>query len=299
MNQTSLITGGSGLLALNWAAERRHIDNIWLGLNNRQILMDNTKTVALSDGLHYAIASAKPDIIVNTAAMTNVDNCESNEKKAIAVNCDLAASYAQTAYALGLPFVHISTDHLFDGRQPMLDEAAPCMPINRYGFSKWLGERAVLDAHPEALVLRVSFFCWGPSYRPSLSDWILNSLSKNLPITLYENVYFTPLYAGILIKLAHQLITQKAKGIYNLTSSERISKYEFGVKLAQIFGYNADKITAVPYENRIPRPLDMSLNNTKTLNALGIDALTIDNSIAALEANKSLKKIFSSIDKNI
>lgn len=296
-----LITGGSGLLALNWAVERRHIDKIWLGLNNRQIALNKTRTILISDGLQNAITLIKPDIIIHTAAVANVESCEADERKALAVNCDLAASYAQTAFDHKIPFVHISTDHLFDGHQPMLDETAKCLPLNIYGHSKWLGECAVLNAHPDALVLRVNFFGWGPPYRPSFSDWILNSLSQKLPITLFENIYFTPLYTGILINLAHQLIAKQAKGIYNLTSSERISKYDFGIKLAGIFGYNSDSINAGLYEpeNSIARPLDMSLSNIKTLNTLGINSLTIDNSIASLSRHKSLKKVFSSIDQNI
>ena len=301
MNHTLLITGGSGLLAVNWAAARQHINEIWLGLNNRQIAIGNTSTIAMNCRLADVINSVKPDIMIHTAAMTDVDYCEANEKQAIAVNCDLAASYAETAYKIGLPFVHISTDQLFDGRQPLLDETTPCQPINKYGRSKWLGERAVLNAHPDALVLRVNFFCWGPSYRPSFSDWILSNLSQKAPITLYEDVYFTPIYAGVLINIAHQLIAKRAKGIYNLTSSDRISKYDFGVKLAQIFGHNANSITPGSYKssNSTPRPLDMSLNNNKVLNTLGIESLTIENSIIALAENKSLKNIFSSIDKNI
>ncbi len=301
MTHTLLITGGSGLLAVNWAVARRHVDNIWLGLNSRQIALEKTSTIAIRNGLANAINSAKPDIIIHTAALTNVDYCEANENHALAVNRDLAASYAETAHNFGLPFVHISTDQLFDGHEPMLDETTLCKPVNRYGHSKWLGESAVLDAHPDALVLRVNFFGWGPSYRPSLSDWILNNLSQKAQITLYDNVYFTPLYAGVLINTAHELIAKQAKGIYNLTSSDRMSKYDFGIKLAHIFGYDTNTISAGSYnpENSTPRPLDMSLNNTKILNTLGVDSLRINNSIAALVENKSLKKIFSSIDKNI
>ncbi len=263
--------------------------------------MNNTNTITISSGIANAIDYAKPDIIIHTAAISDVDYCEANENEAIAINCDLAASYAKTANDFGLPFVHISTDQLFGGYEPMLDENALCQPVNKYGHSKWLGERAVLNAHPDALLLRVNFFCWGPSYRPSFSDWILSNLSQKAPITLYEDVYFTPLYAGVLINIAHQLIAKRATGIYNLTSSDRISKYDFGIKLAHIFGLDTNAISAGSYksENNTPRPLDMSLNNTKILNILDKDSLSIDDSIGALANNKPLKKIFSSIDKII
>lgn len=300
MTQRLLITGGSGLLAVNWAAARRDSDDIWLGLNNRQIALDNINTISLGGGLDHAIQMAKPDIIIHTAAMTDVNGCEADEKQALTVNRDLAADYARTAYDHSLPFVHISTDHLFDGRQAMLNETAPCLPINSYGHSKWLGERAVAKAHPDALILRVNFFGWGPQYRPSFSDWIINSLNQGKSITLYDNVYFTPLYAGDVIELAHQLITKHAKGVYHLTSSDRLSKYDFGLKLAARFGLDTDLIMRGEYnpDEGIPRPLDMSLDNSKTLNALGIDGLNIDDAITALAANQSLKTVFSSIDQH-
>lgn len=298
MTHRLLITGGSGLLAVNWAAARRHIDEIWLGLNNRQISMENTKAISLRGGLNHAIVTANPDIIINTAAMTNVDGCEADEKQAIAINCDLAATYAKIAYDHGLPFVHISTDHLFDGRQCMQDETAPCLPINSYGHSKWLGERAVLKAHPDALILRVNFFGWGPIYRPSFSDWILNSMAQGTVVTLYQNVYFTPLYVGDVVDLAHRLIAKNAKGIYHLTSSDRLSKYDFGLKLAAMFELDANLITPRSYNPKkgIPRPLDMSLDNAKALHYLRIGRLDIDSAIIALASNKSIKTAFSSID---
>ena len=226
--------------------------------------------------------------------MTDVDACEADQKAAVALNCDLAAMYAKVAYDHGLRFVHISTDHLFDGLQPMLDENTPCMPINNYGFSKWLGEKAVLKAHQDALILRVNFFGWGPAYRHSFSDWIMGKLKSDIPITLYDNVYFTPLYVGDMIDLAHQLIDKNVSGIYNLTSSDRLSKFDFGLKVAAKFGLNSDLIARAPYDTLcgVPRPLDMSLDNTKVRRLLGIDDLRIDEAIADLKYNEPLKKLF-------
>ena len=83
------------------------------------IFLDNTKSISLKDGLDRAIARTKPNIIIHTAAMADVDGCEADLKAAVDVNCDLAATYAKAAYDHGLRFVHISTDHLFDGFQPM------------------------------------------------------------------------------------------------------------------------------------------------------------------------------------
>ncbi|MDA8675807.1 SDR family oxidoreductase [Alphaproteobacteria bacterium] len=299
MSLRVLITGGSGLLAVNWAAMRRHQDDIWLGLHHRQITMDNVQTISIIDGINVAIDAAKPDVVIHTAAMTDVDACEAEIRKAMSVNCDLAESFAKAAYDNGLRFVHISTDHLFNGQHPMMKETAPCSPLNNYGYSKWLGEAAVLNAHPEALILRVNFFGWGPTYRPSFSDWILSNLSNKSAITLFDNVYFTPLYIRQLVEAAYGLINRKAQGIYHLTSCDRISKYDFGIKLAHTFGLDQNLVTpgSYHYENSVPRPLDMSLSNTKTLKELGISHLKLDNAIDALEADKLMQINLSFIDQ--
>ena len=142
--------------------------------------------------------------------MTDVDACEADQKAAVALNCDLAAMYAKVAYDHSL-FQHISTDHLFDGLQPMLNENTPGA-INNYGFANGL-VRKHLKAHQDALILRK--FGWGPAYRHSFSDWIIENLY--IPITLYDNVYFTPLYVGDMIDLAHQLIDKNVSEFSNLT----------------------------------------------------------------------------------
>lgn len=300
MAQKLLITGGSGLLAVNWAAARKSDDEIWLGLHQRTIIMDKVHTVSLKDGIEHAICSVSPDVIIHTAAMTDVEGCENNNEQALMVNRDLAETYAEAAHRRSISFVHISTDHLFDGYTPMLDETAPCKPVNNYGHSKLMGERAALDANPNTLVLRLNFFGWGPKYRPSFSDWIINSLSNQDEITLYENVYFTPLYVGDVIHSAHKLLAKKAQGIYHLTSNDRLSKYDFGMKLAKAFDLDVSLISSAQYDTKkgVPRPLDMSLDNTKIRKALNGNNFKIDDAIAALKYNRSLITTFSSIDQH-
>ena len=130
----------------------------------------------------------------------------------------------------------------------------------------------------------------------------MNSLASGTPITLYDNVFYTPLYTGQLIDCAHQLLDQNAKGIYHLTSSDRLSKYDFGMKLAKAFNHDQGLITRGAYnpDNGIPRPLDMSLSNSKLLHSLGVasppPSLTTDDAITALKADETLRSTFSSID---
>ena len=302
-NKTILITGGSGLLAVNWAVQRREFDQIHIGLHKRQIKLEGVETASIDfDNLiKFAalINDIQPDVIIHTAAMTNVNDCETDPEQAFKVNRDTAELAAKIANDRNIAFVHISTDHLFDGSTAMLDETALPNPLNNYGKSKFEGEQAVINACPDALIFRVNFFGWGPSYRPSFSDWIINSLRSNQTITLYDNVFFTPLYTGEVIDACHGLINQRAKGIYHLTSSNRLSKHKFGIKLADVFGLDKDLITRGEYiaGAGIPRPLDMSLDNSKLLRQLSLKHMPIDASIAELRSGEHIKATLFSIEQ--
>ena len=247
-----LITGGSGLLAVNWAICRRQKDNIWLGLHQRiiQIPFTNSVFIDLNSSVSIAklIRKISPDLVIHTASITNVEKCESTEKLAWKVNRDYAQKVAKATYANGVKLIHISTDHLFDGKASFRTENDTPKPLNVYGASKYAAEIAVASENPNALILRLNFFGWGPSYRSSFSDWILTSLRFKKRIFLYDNVIFSPLYVTEIVDAAHKLLALGAAGVYNVTSTEAISKYDFGLKLANRFGLEKNLIKRETYD---------------------------------------------------
>lgn len=297
-----LITGGSGLLAVNWALCRRKKDEVWLGLHRRVINIPATKTVMVGlpseANIKHLINKVSPDLIIHTASITDVDKCEAHEETALRVNADYAGMIAKTASANNKKLIHISTDHLFDGKTPFMTETDVPNPLNTYGASKLAAERLISNENPEALILRVNFFGWGPNYRRSFSDWILASLWQNQRITLYDNVIFSPLYVTEIVSAAHLLLVAGATGIFNLASSDAISKYNFGIKLAEQFNLDKNLIDRGFYDEKkeIARPLDMSLNNRKFLNQCGIDALPINRSIALLHREFEKKELLGNIE---
>ena len=297
-----LITGGSGLLAVNWALNRRQQDEVWLGLHRRVINIPTTKTVMVDflneASIQQLIFKISPDLIIHTASITDVDKCEVHRDTAWRVNAEYAGMVARAASASNKKLIHISTDHLFDGQTPFMTENDVPNPLNIYGVTKLAAESLVSAVSPNALILRVNFFGWGPSYRHSFSDWILASLSQNQRITLYDNVIFSPLYVTEIINAAHQLLASGSAGIFNLASSDAISKYNFGIKLADRFNLNKNLIDRRSYNEKmgIARPLDMSLDNRKFLNECDIDTLPIDRSIALLYRELSKKELLENIE---
>lgn len=276
MKPRILITGGSGLLALNWAMAMRRSNTVTLGFHNREVTLADVKTRKIDlesvDGLVREFETANPQIVVHTAGLTNVEECEIRPQLAQYINVELAANVAQACAELGLPMVHISTDHLFTGKSPFVDESCMVAPINVYARTKAEAEHRVLEAHPQALVIRTNFYGWGTSYRHSFSDTVIEALRAGKELTLFQDVFYTPILAETLALSSHQLVNLKANGIFHVVGDDRISKYEFGLKIAQQFNLDSSLINSGYLADRpgmVSRPHDMSLSNQKTCKLLG------------------------------
>jgi dTDP-4-dehydrorhamnose reductase len=148
-----LVTGRSGQLTTSLAeiaADRPDLELIALG--RPEFDLEMTKKIG------EKIEAQRPDLVINAAAYTAVDKAETEPERAFAINRDGAADAARAAARLGVPFVHISTDYVFDGRKALsYVETDKTGPLNIYGQSKLEGESAVLDEHPLALILRTSW----------------------------------------------------------------------------------------------------------------------------------------------
>ena len=271
-----LITGGSGLLGLNWAAATRSQSEVYLGIHSRDVSFRGTVASPLGieslDSALRGFDSLQLDLVIHTAGLTSVERCEANPSKAFHQNVSLARNVAQACERLDIKLVHISTDHLFDGTYSFSDEQSTPSPQNIYGKTKAEGELRVLEANPSTLVIRTNFFGWGSSYRSSFSDYILESLRTGRPIKLFEDVFYTPTLAESLAIAATQLVKNKHSGIVNLVGDTRISKFDFGVRLAEEFGLNKSLIIPVKLASRpdlVRRPLDMSLSNKYITSLLG------------------------------
>ena len=217
------------------------------------------------------ITELKPDVIVHTAGLTNVDECEKNPALAEAVHVEGTRYIAEAAQILNISMVYISTDHLWDGTQSMVDEKTPTKPINVYARTKHDGELVALDICKQALSIRTNFFGPGRPWRPSFSDWILKNLAQGVPLNMFTDAYFTPISTHYLSRAIIELVADKANGIFNVVGSERLSKYEFAILLAEAANYSSHTINKVLLSDfglAAPRPLDMSLSTEKIITFL-------------------------------
>jgi dTDP-4-dehydrorhamnose reductase len=258
---------------------RRH-EVIVTGKNHGMKQGDITRT----DLLASIVEDIKPDHVINCVALTDVDRCESETSLAELLNAGIARDLVKL-----LPeetqMIHISTDQVYSGdNAPHIEKDIG--PINIYGRTKLEGEIAAME-HPNTLVLRTNFFGQSKTAgRMSLSDWVIKSLKNTQPITLFSDAFFTPLNTATLANLIFKAIDKKLKGIFNLGSRDGMSKADFGMMIADIYGLSTDHVTIGRMSEKssaAPRPADMRMNVTKIEESLGQLMPTLESQIIDLK----------------
>ncbi len=243
---------------------------VTLGLHSKNIVLGGVNCLSIDlesvEQLSQTMSIINPDVVIHTAGLTSVERCEAEPDLARHINTELAENVAKACTRLELPLVHISTDHLFDGIDTLVSENRPAAPINTYGRTKAEAEQRVLNACAQALVIRTNFFGWGTNYRQSFSDIVINGLRAGKELTLFQDVLYTPILAETLALAVLELIERKESGVFNVAGDERVSKYDFGMSLAEQFGLDRNLIKSgliVKRPGLVKRPLDMSLSNQK------------------------------------
>jgi len=271
-----LITGGSGLFALNYSLAIRERYPITLGMHERNISLQKVNTEYLSldriDDLLIKFNDLKPEIVIHAAGLTNVEQCEAKPIEAEHININLTENIANACVKNGAKLVLISTDHLFSGDTPLVDESHNVMPMNTYARTKAKAEEVALSICNNSLIIRTNFYGWGLSYRSSFSDMIISALRNNKELTLFKDVFYTPILIETLANSVIDLIRVNASGIFHIVGDERISKYEFGMSIAKHFNLDPTLIrsgTLASNSSLVKRPLDMSLSNKKICKLLG------------------------------
>lgn len=295
--KTIAFTGGSSLLAQSWIYKKDNRVDFILGKHRRELNKSKNKIFEFNyenvKKLSNQLTDNKIDIIINCIGLTDVEECEKDYEAAFKTNVKIAENIAKACQMAKIKLVHISTDHLFDGSSAFADENKTKSPLNNYAKTKSKGEDVILENCPEALIIRTNFFGLGPNYKPSFSDKIINNLENRENLNLFNDVYFTPVSVETLKSQTYLLIDQNAKGIFNVSSSERITKYQFGILLAKKFGYSEQLINPISINqlsNLTKRPKDMSLSNHKLSAFLNNSVRPLEEQIDEIKLEKTKNK---------
>ena len=294
-----LISGGSGFFAINWFLKKKNFYDVTLLLNKYNLKI-NTKHIFTDicsySKLNEVVNKVRPDIIINTAAITNIETCEKNKRLASQVNYFAAKNISKICEKKNIHLVHLSTDHLFDGKKKFYTERSYPSPLNNYGITKLKAEN-IIKKNKNACIVRKNFFGWAPKYRKSFSDFVIFSLKQKKKIYLFDDVFITPIHINYLISSIDLILKNSTSGIFNICGSERISKFSFGKKIAKKLNLNLDLINKTSisnFSNMVVRPHDMSLSNKKFINSFNTDIPSLEQQMNILKkeyCNKSYLKI--------
>lgn len=265
-----LFVGGSGLLGNNWLRSITSNSKIFAIINKNQINL-NKKNITylkldLLDEKKISKFVEQNNIctIINVAALADVEKCEKNKKNAYIINVKIPKILKNVAKKHSIKFVHLSTDHIFNGKKKgFYTENCKADPLNYYSKTKLLAENFTKD-YKKTLIIRTNFFGGYTKNKKSFSELILDKIKKKNWIELWDNIYFTPVNIFFLIKTVERLINKNIFGIFNISSSESISKYSFGIKLCEFLKLDK-KYILKKKQNKytILRPKNMSLSNNK------------------------------------
>ena len=205
-----------------------------------------------------------PDVIINCSAYTDVDGCEKNKDKALLTNAISVKNLSEIAKRINAKFVQISTDYVFDGKKGFYTEIDNTNPINYYGLTKLKAEQIICEVLDDFIIARSSVI-YGAN-KNNFALWIINNLKQKKVINIIDDQFISPTYNFDLCEQILSLISNNQKGIFHTAGGERISRYYFSIKLAEIFDFNKDNINKILMKNLkwiANRPMDSSLDISK------------------------------------
>ena len=186
------------------------------------------------DDVPSLIRGGNWDVIINCVALANHEACEEKPEEARLLNVELPALWAAVAGESSARFVHFSTDAVFDGKSnEPYGEGDFASPPSVYGRTKLQGEQAVLAANSQALVFRTNFFGWSQSGEKGILDFFARGIETGTAMTGFSDYIVSSLYTGDLFDLLVEAVRKEAAGLFHLTSSTPLSKYDFGIVVAQ------------------------------------------------------------------
>lgn len=226
------------------------------------------------------LGEIRPDIVIHTAALGDVDKCEEDKAYCYAVNTAATAALAKKAAELGSYFIYLSTDYVFDGERGMYKEEDPPNPVNYYGLTKLLAEHSSL-AVPKSAVVRTShIYGTGPG-RKNFARAVLESLREGKEVRALVDQWLSPTLNTLLAKAIREIMERELTGIFHV-AGQRASRYEFATAIARKFGLDERLIkpaqsSEIKFKAR--RPRDSSLDCTRARDILKTEFHSLDYSL--------------------
>ncbi|MHA1274836.1 MAG: SDR family oxidoreductase [Promethearchaeota archaeon] len=213
-----------------------------------------------------------PDIVILTAAMTNVDECEINKEKAILINYKGPVNVINAIKNSDIKLIFLSTDFIFDGKMKdgLYSEDDKPNPISHYGLTKYMAEQAIIESNIDFLICRTAVLYGWDDYKLNFITWIINKLKNREKIRIVTTQRNSPTFVKNLAEIIYKLIEKNASGIYHTAGDGVYSRYEMANKCAEFFDFEKENIIPVDkIKQHASRPENAGLDISKLKNFLG------------------------------
>jgi dTDP-4-dehydrorhamnose reductase len=276
-----LITGANGLLGQKLIARLQQQQGVQCIATARKALAQPFATgefynldVTNPAEVNAVIAATKPDVIIHTAAMTNVDQCETEQEACWLQNVTAVQYLIDACATHHVRLIHLSTDFIFDGSRGPLDENAEPNPVNFYGQSKLAAEDIIRASAIDWCILR-TVLVYGVTPDMSRSNivlWVKRNLEEGKKISVVNDQWRTPTLAEDLAMGCYLAAIQNATGIYNIAGKDFMTPYDIAVQTADFFNLDNALITATnstQFTQPARRPLTTGFKIEKAMHELG------------------------------
>ncbi len=258
----------------SFAFDRRLFDYTQLDIRNK----GDTKSL---------ISSFQPDVILNAAAATNVDWCESHREEAWNVNVVGVENLIEAAKKVGARLVHTSTDYVFDGRSGPYGEQDRPSPLSYYGKSKLAGENAIrVSGIPHAIVRTIVLFGYGLDVHENFALWVIKNLRLKRRIPCATDMVGNPTFVSDLSYAMTRIFELERSGLYHVCGPERLSRFAFAQKIARAFELDSsliDPVSAAELGQAAHRPLESGFITLKAETELGYKPLALDQALQMMK----------------
>jgi dTDP-4-dehydrorhamnose reductase len=286
-----LVTGVSGLLGGNLAIEAAGTHDVNGVFNANMVVFAGVRThkadLSRPTEMREIFQRLRPEWVINCAAATDLDLAEENPDWAYRLNRDMPRSMAEAAREIGARFLHISTDAIFDGDgRPFSEDTLP-RPATVYGKSKLAGEEAVMQVNPASIIVRTNLFGWSPVNADSLAEWFLFHMARGEICPGFKDIHFSPILVNDLAGVLLKMLSAALSGVYHVGGATCLSKYEFGQRLATLFGLQPELVRPTRVDEAgltAPRQKFLCLDSRRIEGALGIRLPTIEEGLTRFKA---------------
>jgi dTDP-4-dehydrorhamnose reductase len=287
-----LVTGASGLLghAVALAAQKEHQVTAQYHRNIPPALtglvqVDLTDASRTQETFH----AISPEITIHCAAISDPVTCEQKRIIARSLNVTATQTLARLCGQSHSRLLLISTDLVFNGMRGMYVEADPVDPVSYYGDTKVKAEELVRDNCRNYVIARCSLmYGKSPSGRRGVDERLLESLRSGKEVVLFTDEYRTPVCAQDLAPALLRVAESGFVGTVHCAGTERISRYDLGLKICRAAGVDSSRIVPAKIEDvqsGPPRAPDVSLDSTKLAERLGIRLMGMDEGLRLVHAN--------------